>query len=117
MQSQHVSEHLANERTFLAFLRTAIALASFGIAINRFSLYLIQNEARPSDRYVLVTAEQAGVGMVVAGALLIIFAALRFASVRKQIEEQRFESRIGFVIVATVVMVGACIASFFLFAR
>ena len=35
-------EHQANERTFLAWLRTSIALIGFGIAIARFGLFLRQ---------------------------------------------------------------------------
>jgi amino acid transporter len=35
-------EHQANERTFLAWLRTSIALISFGFAIARFGLFLRQ---------------------------------------------------------------------------
>ena len=38
----HVSEHLANERTILAWIRTAIAVMTLGIAINRFSLFLVE---------------------------------------------------------------------------
>jgi putative membrane protein len=33
-------EHQANERTFLAWLRTSIALIGFGFAIARFGLFL-----------------------------------------------------------------------------
>ena len=35
-------EHQANERTFLAWLRTSIALIGFGFAIARFGLFLRQ---------------------------------------------------------------------------
>jgi|SRR5271168_2967303 len=35
-----LSNHLANERTYLAYLRTAISLMRFRIAINRFSIFL-----------------------------------------------------------------------------
>ena len=38
----HVSEHLANERTILAWVRTAIAIITLGIALNRFSLFLVE---------------------------------------------------------------------------
>jgi putative membrane protein len=37
-------EHQANERTFLAWLRTSIALIGFGFAIARFGLFLRQLE-------------------------------------------------------------------------
>ncbi|HOK48281.1 MAG TPA: DUF202 domain-containing protein, partial [Bryobacteraceae bacterium] len=43
-------DHLANERTFLAWLRTAVALISLGIAINRFSLYLSRLEETTAKR-------------------------------------------------------------------
>ncbi len=35
-------EHQANERTFLAWLRTSVALIGFGFAIARFGLFLRQ---------------------------------------------------------------------------
>ncbi|MGI0068832.1 MAG: YidH family protein, partial [Nitrosopumilaceae archaeon] len=34
------TEHLANERTFLAWLRTCIALMGLGFVVARFSLFL-----------------------------------------------------------------------------
>jgi putative membrane protein len=49
-------EHQANERTFLAWLRTSIALIGFGFAIARFGLFLrelqtsvIQQNCKPSQ--------------------------------------------------------------------
>jgi uncharacterized membrane protein YidH (DUF202 family) len=36
----HITDHLSNERTYLAYLRTGVSLMSFGIAINRFSIFL-----------------------------------------------------------------------------
>jgi len=35
-------EHLANERTFLAWIRTSIALMGFGFVIVKFTLFLKQ---------------------------------------------------------------------------
>ena len=32
-------EHLANERTFLAWVRTSIAIIAFGFVIEKFSLF------------------------------------------------------------------------------
>ncbi len=52
-------EHQANERTFLAWLRTSIALIGFGFVIARFGLFLhelqttvtYQNPPTPSFMY------------------------------------------------------------------
>jgi putative membrane protein len=37
---QHTSDHLANERTFLAWIRTAVAIIGLGFIVSRFALYL-----------------------------------------------------------------------------
>ena len=39
---QHISDHLANERTILAWIRTSISVIALGVAINRFSLFLME---------------------------------------------------------------------------
>jgi len=39
-QPQDLKDHLANERTFLAWLRTSIALMAFGFVVMKFSLFL-----------------------------------------------------------------------------
>jgi putative membrane protein len=40
VKSQSTTDTLANERTFLAYLRTALAFIGFGFVIARFSLFL-----------------------------------------------------------------------------
>ena len=36
----NLREHQANERTFLAWLRTSIAIIAFGFVLERFSLFV-----------------------------------------------------------------------------
>jgi len=38
----HASDHLANERTFLAWVRTGVAIVVFGFAIGRFAIAIRQ---------------------------------------------------------------------------
>src|SRR5258708_16587158 len=38
--SKKVSDHLANERTFLAWIRTGLATITFGFVVERFGLVL-----------------------------------------------------------------------------
>ncbi len=40
IHSKKVSDHLANERTFLAWIRTGLATITFGFVIERFGLLL-----------------------------------------------------------------------------
>ncbi|KAA0129612.1 DUF202 domain-containing protein [Chryseobacterium sp. SN22] len=39
-EKNNTSDHLANERTFLAWLRTSVALMGFGFILVKFSLFL-----------------------------------------------------------------------------
>ena len=45
---ERYSDHAANERTFLAWVRTAIAIMAFGFLVQKFDLFLrIENQAFP----------------------------------------------------------------------
>ena len=43
---QHYSDHAANERTFLAWVRTSIAVMGFGFLIERFDIFLSHHSVR-----------------------------------------------------------------------
>src|SRR5258708_6080881 len=88
-----LSDHLANERTHLAYLRTSVTLVAFGITLNRFSLYLIESgkrAANPREHWPLLDTQRTGLGMVVLGMLLMIWAAIRYAIVSRAIERQSY---------------------------
>jgi putative membrane protein len=77
----HVSEHLANERTHLAYIRTAVSVIGLGIAINRFSLYLVQSQKVPAKpRWILEDAEDFRPNMVLVWILTAAVLALGAAS-------------------------------------
>jgi len=84
-------EHQANERTFLAWLRTSIALIGFGF--NR-SVWFISTptssycySTRSSDKS-LFNSENLGVSLVIVGIVVIGLAAWRYKQVFWQIERE-----------------------------
>lgn len=86
--------HLANERTHLSYLRTTVSLIGFGITLNRFSLYLIQQDRAPTGAHtVLRDAGNAGGGMVVLGLALLAWSMYRYWQVGKDIERGEYVSR------------------------
>jgi len=86
--------HLGNERTHLAYLRTTVSLIGFGITINRFSTYLIQNDQAPKGgRLMLHDASNAGFGMVLLGLALLVWSLVRYRLVTRDIERGVIDSR------------------------
>jgi putative membrane protein len=117
----HIRDHLANERTFLAYLRTSLSLLSIGISINRFSLYLLEKNTIPTGtgiRTTLVGAEQLGIGMVVIGLVLLVYGIVRFSQMNREIEAQTYRPNIAAMwILSGIILVGAIGGSLLLFSR
>ena len=106
----HVSEHLANERTILAWVRTAIAIMTLGIAINRFSLFLVEfARLVPGGRVVNTHAEEIGIGLVIVGVIVMLGGIWHYLDVAKAIDESNYQpSRLRIVLPALiVVLIGA----------
>jgi putative membrane protein len=88
----HFSDHAANERTYLAWVRTAIAVMAFGFLIERFDLFLASLShvaAHAVTKLHLRGTEWAGLLLIIFGALMILLATLRFLRCRRNIEEDR----------------------------
>jgi len=105
-----IREHQANERTFLAWLRTSLALIGFGFAIARFSIFLRQLQAtvtqqEPAQRP-FFNSETLGVSLVVFGIIVIALAAWRYNRVFLQIEQENYRpNRLLIWLLTGVVMV------------
>lgn len=106
-------EHQANERTFLAWLRTSIALIGFGFAIARFSLFLRQlHLALTQQDYAadpIFNSENLGIGLVIFGIVVIAIAAWRYNQVLWQIESGTYRSSrtLVWVVTAVVIVLGS----------
>jgi putative membrane protein len=107
-KSNRVADHLANERTFLAWVRTGIALVVFGFAIGRFAIAVRQ--LMQIQGHVPPTAGLSvwfGTIAIVAGVILTLAGLLRYRRTRAQLEAGKFEPA-GFV----VDLVGILVAFF-----
>ncbi len=82
------TEHLAVERTFLAWVRTSIAIISLGFVVAKFSVWLRQLAGRlnPQDQIDGIGMSlPIGVGMMAFGGILTVLAAWHCSSVNKAI--------------------------------
>jgi putative membrane protein len=105
-----IREHQANERTFLAWLRTSIALIGFGFAISRFGIFLRQINAAFTQQETtinpLFNSENLGIFLVVFGILTIGLAAWRYNQVFWQIEQGEYRpKRLPVLIMTGAVMI------------
>jgi putative membrane protein len=84
------SDHAANERTFLAWVRTAIAVMAFGFVIERFDLFLQiaapQMAGKQLAQHNQWFANVAGLAFIVLGVVMIVIAGIRFVKTAKDIE-------------------------------
>ena len=85
-EAHRASEHLDNERTFLAWVRTTVALISLGFVIARLSATVGAESAATGNR-ITAQAQPLGIGLIVLGAVITLFAAWRYDRVNRQIEE------------------------------
>jgi putative membrane protein len=87
------SDHSANERTFLAWVRTAIAVMAFGFLVERFDLFLAIAAPSLTGRTLWLTGSklgnQAGLALVVVGTAIVVIAAIRFVNTAKAIDSEK----------------------------
>jgi putative membrane protein len=105
-EERRATEYLANERTFLAWIRTSIAVISLGFVIGRFAVWFRRmtpgNESKPEH---VGASLMVGVAMMALGALLAILAVWRYHIVNHAIDEGRVKADRGLVILVTVLVV------------
>jgi putative membrane protein len=85
------TDALANERTFLAYLRTALALVAFGFVIARFALFgrefaTITGHAEISSG---TTSILLGASMAIAGVVTALFGAWRYLVAARGLDSGR----------------------------
>lgn len=97
-KKQDASDHLANERTFLAWLRTGIGVMAFGFVVVKFSLFVRQISialGKPTVQYGY--SVPIGIILVAFGALCLLFSLLRYEKTKRQLLKGEFEHTSGFL--------------------
>ena len=111
-------DHLANERTFLAWVRTGAAIVVFGFAIGRFSIALRQLTAlqgHPVHRSGI--SVWMGATAILLGVLLVVAGLFRYRQTRGHPDQGKFEPA-GFVldlVTALTVLFGLALAGYLIY--
>lgn len=98
---KHFNDHAANERTYLAWLRTAIALLAFGFVVEKFNLFieiLVRNNTQqPIRSEHFLSGSWMGIVLMLLAIVIIVIASIRFSINRRQINAEdtyTYQSRI-----------------------
>ena len=111
--SKKVTDHLANERTFLAWVRTGLAIMGFGFIVERFGLLLREISTKiTSNTIPSVYSSMVGIILTILGVLVMIVALLNFLQARHAIDKEQFHPHRGFVIFLTIItcLIGTILA-------
>lgn len=115
--SKRVSDHLANERTFLAWMRTGLATIAFGFVVERFGLVLRELGFKGIAVDVPIHVSSFfGVALTLLGVVMMIVALENFLHIRKSIDQEEFRPRAWYAIVLTVLasVIGVLLAVYLL---
>ncbi|HQT60490.1 MAG: hypothetical protein B7Z59_01765 [Acidiphilium sp. 37-67-22] len=112
-------DHAANERTFLAWVRTAIAVMAFGFLVERFNLFLQvagQSLGRTFTVSGTLASDAVGIALIIAGALMVAAAMLRFVANRRAILDEAARApgndRLDLALAGMIVALGLGLAAY-----
>ncbi len=98
------SDHAANERTFLAWVRTGIAVIAFGFVIEKFNLFVFTIASATSldagrrlqlERLSGPLGRYDGLALILVGIALVVVAAARFVRTGRLLDDQEIHSAAG----------------------
>jgi putative membrane protein len=97
-QSSYPRDHMANERTFLAWIRTSVGIMAFGFVVEKFTLFikqiafLLQKENLPIAPPSSLQGYSSifGIFLVALGVIICLLAFIKYKSVEKQIEDNTY---------------------------
>jgi len=112
---ERYGDHAANERTFLAWVRTAIAIMAFGFLVEKFDLFLrIAGESlttRTLPAGSQIVGNIAGLLLIVLGSAMMVFAATRFRKTALDIDAKEVRpgpgARLDITLAALLLLLGA----------
>ena len=112
-EDRRATEYLANERTFLAWVRTGIAVISLGFVIAKFSVWLRELATRLNPQAVPRHGGASlpmGLTMIGLGAVLVVLAARRYWVVNHSIERGKVSADHGLIILVTALVLSLGVA-------
>ena len=93
-QTTNIREHLANERTFLAWMRTSIGIMAFGFVVVKFALFVKQISMMLGKENLIHSTGYSGiVGIILVsvGTVTAILSFIKYKRTEKQLNEGNYK--------------------------
>jgi putative membrane protein len=105
-------DHLANERTFLSWVRTAIAIVALGFVVAKSGILLREVGAGHVQAETARASAVVGVILVFAGMLIAVLGSIRFWQIRRDIDRGvvRFSPSLDIVLAVVVAIASVMLA-------
>lgn len=98
-ESKYIQQHLANERTYLAWVRTAIAIIGLGFLTTTLHFNTLMGDFLDHTIAMVISLFS-----LIIGSLTLLLATFIYFRNRKTINSQRFHSSFNIVIYMTIIV-------------
>jgi putative membrane protein len=112
------SDHLANERTFLAWIRTSISIIVFGFVVAKFGITLREFlRMQGNGEQESGTSLGIGVGFMAMGIFMALVSLVRYRTTMNRLNADEFQPAGAIVTVLSVIaaLFGAILAAYLIF--
>jgi putative membrane protein len=111
-RATEVREHLANERTLLAWVRTGVGLISLGIVVERAGSFVSAGTENTDELSGLL-----GVALTLLGCVALVLGTVQFMRNRRRISRGEFvpQAAIYLIVVGGALILGGCFAAYVLY--
>jgi len=109
-------DHLANERTFLAWVRSCIAIMALGFVVARFGLLIRELGPNVPRQTPVGLSTGFGVTIVACGAVLVGLATVRYRGATRAIDQGDYRPSAGLILLLSggSIVVAALLAAYLL---
>lgn len=97
LNPNRVRDHLANERTYLAWMRSGIALMGFGVVIVRLRILTPSLTSQPPGN-----GWKLGLAFAIVGLLTVLLSVQHYFGVRREIDEDTYKPADRWVILSSL---------------
>lgn len=123
-KSSNARDHMANERTFLAWIRTSIGIMAFGFVVEKFALFIKKitlllgtpySNGTPNTSHSLQGYSSIfGVLLVALGVLICLLAFFKYKKIEKQIEDDTYQPSVllNILLTLSVLLIGIFLVAY-----